>query len=139
MLLVDRARRLARSGRAMFVAFTNLKLRWPRLPELLHQQAQIAIADLAVQNSPHHVALRRPQMQQALVYSPDTEYFASARSKMRAPSSSTMAWRDPPRNSSSTRLSDSAVIRSSFQLGGRPSVIAEHGANGCWKELAGVG
>jgi hypothetical protein len=37
------------------------------LPALLHHQAKIAIADFSIQYSPHGIALRGPEMQQAFV------------------------------------------------------------------------
>jgi len=52
-----------------------------------------------------------------LLYSPDTESFESSRSKMRAPSSRTEAWREPPRKSSSRPLSDSGVMFGFFRPG----------------------
>lgn len=61
-----------------------------------------------------------------LLYSPDTEYFESARSKMPAPSSSTEAWREPPRKSSSSTLSDSVVMSGFFRRAPDLSVTDEH-------------
>jgi hypothetical protein len=61
-----------------------------------------------------------------LLYSPETEYFDSVRSKIRAPSSSTLARRDPPRNSSRVWPSDSGVMKGFSVQIAQPSVIDEH-------------
>jgi hypothetical protein len=65
--LVGTARRPPRCRRPMIAAAVNFQLRRTSLPQLLHQEPQIAIADIGVHYPPHRVAFRRPQMQHALV------------------------------------------------------------------------
>ena len=70
VLLVGGACRSAGRRSAMIAPSANFHLRRPRLAQLLHQQAQVAVTDLRVHDSPHRIPFRRPQVQHALVVFP---------------------------------------------------------------------
>src|ERR1700690_195108 len=65
--LIRQPRRPLGWGRAWVALPANIELRGPRGPEALHHQAEYLILNLQIEHTPHYVALRRPQMEEALV------------------------------------------------------------------------
>ena len=100
----------ARSGRALIPAATNLQLRRTRLAQALHHQPQAAIAEFGIHYSPHHVSLRGPEMQKALVVLARDAVLRIGKIKHPAAIFQHDRLPGPPRNSSNCRLNGSGVM-----------------------------